>query len=398
MPRPSAPRPDVVALLRACKELPDEDVHRLVLSDWLEENADDPAEIALRDLIRSQVESDGLPAGDVRRGQLTAGAAALLRQHGKSWLGSLDTDRVNWGMVHGLFVMTAHEEDLSNDRLGTPGFPEGWAWVERLTVLCTSSSDYGALAQAEQLGRIGTLDLNRNKLGVRGAQALARSPRLAGLCGLILSRTDLGRQGLEAITTSPHLTGLVRLELDDNGLDAASMAALGDWAGKGNLLRLSLAGNSVGPALGPLMAGAPFGRLVELNLRDCQLRIDDLAALAAAPLRVRRLDLSRNQGIDSDGLIALLSAGWIGELERLDLSRTSVGAVGMRALAACERLTNLRHLACANGSPFDARSLRSIVFSPHWKNLQCLDVRRTGSRYSQDELKAARKRGLTILY
>jgi uncharacterized protein (TIGR02996 family) len=223
MPRASTPRPDVVALLRACKELPDEDVHRLVLADWLEENADDTAEIALRDLIRFQVESDGLPADDARRSKLTAGAAALLRQHGESWLGTLDTDRVNWGLIHGLFVVTCHEEDLSGDLLGTPGFPEGWGWVERLTVLCTSSSDYGSMAQAEQLGQIGTLDLRRNKLGLSGARALVRSPRLAGLCGLILSRTDLERQGLEAITASPYLSGLVRLELDGNGLDAASM-------------------------------------------------------------------------------------------------------------------------------------------------------------------------------
>jgi hypothetical protein len=170
------------------------------------------------------------------------------------------------------------------------------------------------------------------------------------------------------------------------------------WSGKGNLLRLSLAGNPIGGGLAALTAGEPFERLLELDLRDCQLRPADLAALAAAPLRVRRLDLSNNRAIDSDGLIALLSADWLGEIERLDLSSTGVGADGMRALTACDRLTNLRHLACKDGSPFDARSLRSIVFSPHWKNLQCLDVRRTSGRYSNDVLKAAQQRGLTILY
>src|SRR3954447_19261254 len=86
----STPRPDVVALLRACKELPDEDVHRLVLADWLEEHAHDPAEIGLRDLIRSQVEMDALPGDDARRLPLAARASALLSRHGTAWLGSLN--------------------------------------------------------------------------------------------------------------------------------------------------------------------------------------------------------------------------------------------------------------------------------------------------------------------
>ena len=49
----------------------------------------------------------------------------------------------------------------------------------------------------------------------------------------------------------------MRLELDDNGLDAASMEALGKWAGKGNLLRLSLAGNGIRNLLEPEGPWAP---------------------------------------------------------------------------------------------------------------------------------------------
>ena len=396
MPSPS-PRPDVVALLRACKELPDEDVHRLVLADWLEENATEAAEIALRDLIRAQVELDALPADDPNRQPLAARAASLLREHGRAWLGSLDVDRVNWGLVHGLFVMTCHEEDLSRDCLGTPGFPEGWGWVERLTVLCTSSSDLDAMAQAPPLGHVGTLDLRRNVLRKRGAQALARSPILTDLCGLVLSKTSLGRMGLEAITGSPYLTGLARLEMDDNSLDAASMVLLGRWPGKANLIRLSLAGNAVGDGMAALLGGERWERLRELSLRDCNLTGAALAALAAAPLRLHQLDLSQNLQIDSACLPGLLSARWLGSLERLDLSYTIVGLEGIRALADCERLGGLRHLSYS-GQALAPDSLRSIIHSPHLKNLRCLDVRLSGNRFSQGLLEAARQRGLTILY
>ena len=395
---PSTPRPDVVALLRACKELPDEDVHRLVLADWLEENATEPAEIALRDLIRAQVELDALPTGDPKRPALAGRAAGLLRQHGKAWLGSLDTDRVNWGLIHGLFVMTCHEEDLSRDQLGAPGFPEGWGWVERLTVLCTSSADLDVMAQAQPLGQIGTLDLRRNVLRKRGAQALARSPMLTDLCGLILSKTDLGHDGLAAIVGSPYLNGLVRLELDGNGLDAASMALLGRWPGKGNLLRLSLAENALGGGIGALLGGEPWERLRALRLRNCYLPSDALVLLAAAPLRVSELDLAGNGEFDSPGLIGLLSAGWIGSLERLDLSYTTVSDDGMQALADCERLAGLGHLSYS-GLRLHDRTVRSIIDSPHLKSLRCLDVRLSGYRwFPRDLLQAAQRRGLTILY
>lgn len=348
MPRPSAarPRPDVVALLRACKELPNEDVHRLVLADWLEENATEAPEIALRDLIRIQVAFDALPTGNPKRQPLAAQAAGLLRQHGKAWLGSLDTDRVNWGLIHGLFVMTAHEEDLSSNRLGTPGFPEGWSWVERLTVLCTSSADYERMAEAPPLGQIGTLDLRRNGLRKRGAEMLARSPLLTDLCGLILSKTDLGRGGLEAVVGSPHLTGLVRLELDDNNLDPASMKVLGGWRAKSNVLRLSLAENALGGGIEALLSGEPWGRLRHLSLRGCSLTGPDLAALAAAPLPLRELDLSRNRDVDADSLLGLLSAGWVGDLERLDLRYVTASNARLRVLA------RLRKLASESGLTF----------------------------------------------
>jgi uncharacterized protein (TIGR02996 family) len=396
MPSP-APRPEVVALLRACKELPDEDVHRLVLADWLEENATEPAEVALRDLIRAQVELDALPAGDPKRPALAGRAAGLLRKHGKAWLGSLDVDRVNWGLVHGLFVMTCHEEDLSRGRLGTPGLPEGWGWVERLTVLCTSSADLDAMAQAPPLGQIGTLDLRRNVLRKRGAQALARSPMLTDLCGLILSKTSLGLTGLGEIVSSPYLNGLVRLELDGNGLGAMSMGQLGLWPGKGNLLRLSLGENRLGGGIAALVDGEGWQRLRELSLRESHLDGGDLSALAAAPLGLRQLDLSRNVGIDSPGLLGLLSAKWLGSLERLDLSYTTVADDGMQALTECERLTGLRHLSFS-GLRLHDRTVRSIISSPHLKSLRCLDLRLSGYQLSRDLLDAARERGLTILY
>jgi uncharacterized protein (TIGR02996 family) len=373
MPRTSAPRPVVVALLRACKELPDEEVHRLVLADWLEENATDPAETALRDLIRLQVQFDRL-SDDNKRLPLAAEASSLLDHYGRKWLGSLDTDRVNWGLQHGLFVMTCQEEDLSRSRLGTPGFPEGWEWVERLTVLCTEGSNYKAMAQAEPLGHIGTLDLHRNTLRRAGLEAVAQSERLRNLCGLVLSHTDLARSGLEVLMASPYLHNLNRLELSGNMLEARAAPILAGWPGLQNLTRLALSHNPLGDrGVEIILQSGATGALRQLHLSCCSL--ETAGGLASAKLHeLRELDLSHNNKFDADALRGLLQADWPGKLQRLSLSFTSIDDNGVKLLANCPALSSLVRLDL-QGVRMKAKTINALDGSKHLPNLALLDLR-----------------------
>lgn len=373
MPRTSAPRPEVVALLRACKELPDEEVHRLVLADWLEENATDPAETALRDLIRLQVQFDRL-SDDNKRLPLAAEASSLLDHYGRKWLGSLDTNRVNWGLQHGLFVMTCQEEDLSRNRLGTPGFPEGWEWVERLTVLCTEGSNYKAMAEAEPLGHIGTLDLHRNSLRKHAVEALAQSERLVNLCGLVLSHTNLGRSGLEALTGSSYLHNLNRLELSGNMLEASAAPVLVGWPGLQSLTRLALSLNPLGDrGVEIILQSGATGALRQLHLSSCSL--ETAGGLATANLgELRELDLSHNNHFDAEALRALLQADWLGKLQRLSLSFTTIDDGGVRLLAECPALTSLVRLDL-QGVRVKAKTINALDRSKHLPNLAMLDLR-----------------------
>src|SRR4051812_41868891 len=52
MPRAAAPRPELLGLLAACKERPDEDGPRLVLADWLEENGESDRAAFVRAQVR----------------------------------------------------------------------------------------------------------------------------------------------------------------------------------------------------------------------------------------------------------------------------------------------------------------------------------------------------------
>src|SRR4051812_12435950 len=77
MPRRPAPRAELVSLLRAAKQSPEEDAPRLVLADWLEEHGG-PADKGVAELIRLQV----LLA---RRGGDGAEQRALQKREREAW-------------------------------------------------------------------------------------------------------------------------------------------------------------------------------------------------------------------------------------------------------------------------------------------------------------------------
>ncbi len=60
---------------------PDEDVHRLVYSDWL----DDHGEADHAEFIRAQCELARLPVGDARRVELEVRAGVLLQEYRGAW-------------------------------------------------------------------------------------------------------------------------------------------------------------------------------------------------------------------------------------------------------------------------------------------------------------------------
>ena len=74
----ATPRPELIALLDACKDEPDDDAPRLVLADWLEEYGDE-SDRDRAEFIRLQIERDG-------EDDLSPREQALLHDRGPSWL------------------------------------------------------------------------------------------------------------------------------------------------------------------------------------------------------------------------------------------------------------------------------------------------------------------------
>jgi uncharacterized protein (TIGR02996 family) len=80
MSQDPASHPHLLALLRRCKEAPEDDAPRLVLADWLEDSGD----AARAGFVRLQLRLAHQPSHEV-----PAECDRLLNRHGGAWLGSL---------------------------------------------------------------------------------------------------------------------------------------------------------------------------------------------------------------------------------------------------------------------------------------------------------------------
>src|SRR5579872_7045204 len=175
------------AFLQAIRDEPDEDAHRLVYADWLEEHAgrDGAARAAF---IRAQCRLARLPEDDPARLGLEDEVSELLVEHEEEWTAPVR------GVV----------EDYRFER----GF------IDRVTlwsdVFLTHAA--GVLFAALPLRAI-RLGLGPGPSAITEAKALAACPYLASLEELDLRRCYLTDRGLRELLESPHLGRLTVLNL-----------------------------------------------------------------------------------------------------------------------------------------------------------------------------------------
>lgn len=93
----SALHPYVRAALDEIKADPDDDTHRLMLADWLEENATTVSDRDRGTFLRLQVQAAARPAWDSRRLCDRDAAEQLLCRHQDAWLGTIWTIRYEAG-------------------------------------------------------------------------------------------------------------------------------------------------------------------------------------------------------------------------------------------------------------------------------------------------------------
>lgn len=219
-PSPVAlPSPELVALLRTCKDEPDDDVPRLILADWLEESGDLPR----AEFIRLQCEVNQANPAQARRGWLVQREGELFVEAGTDWTAPLVDWAREWEWHRGFCRWATPKNEVVRYALMTaaPRFPsqEQLAWVEGLCLnIYDDSQMLEGLTTLPQL-----LELRRLRIRFgfwsavdcsRLAGILANSPFLANLRELFLDSSTLDASAATALSNSPHLHNLQTLRLN----------------------------------------------------------------------------------------------------------------------------------------------------------------------------------------
>jgi uncharacterized protein (TIGR02996 family) len=414
------------AFLQAICAEPDEDAHRLVYADWLDDHGDpDRAEF-----IRIQCAQEKVGPPDRRAP--TAREKALFEAHHRAWFDELPewarprgygVGTFRRGFV-GVILCTARQWLKGADALYRVIPPErlilykckgvvaalarsphlagvaelylhdleGPAEVGELAAathlkrltdfeLGNRIGDAGAVAflRLPFLGRLTRLRLSCNDLGDAAGEALAAAPALARLESLDLSFNALGRRAAAALASSPHLAGLRRLDLAQNRLDAAAARSLAASRTLTRLTDLDLAGNPIGAAGLAALAGSPLlDGLTNLRLANCAVGPEGAEALAATsrPTCLEHLDLLE-AGVGDRGAVALARSPICATLLSLNLYGNGIGPEGAVALASSPHLSRLESLRLKGRAIGDDAAL-DLADSPHLARLRQLNISAEG--------------------
>jgi uncharacterized protein (TIGR02996 family) len=332
------------ALLRAIRDMPDEDTPRLMYADYLDEEGFS----ARAEFIRVQIELSQLAEGDPRRIAIEDREHELLAAHEGSWLGvSPDEDGLTeWEFERGFVSEIAATPDFM---LG-PGTDVCAAHgVRRWRVQSSQETMREDLREAGQrawFGRLETVDL-------------AGWFTTIGELNSFLWHSNFCRLRELDLTKRPGLDELPRILAD---------------APFRNQLKILRCGGSMYGEGGPLVVAelvTALGRecrLEELDVPGTLLMTEDLRDLLAATVcsQLAALDLRYNE-IAPDGWDAFHAARC--RLRELDISNTPLGAISLDNLLGCASLAELRRLQM-NGCGSAMANIQALAGSRFWQQAE----------------------------
>lgn len=266
---------DLRALLRACKDEPDDDAPRLVLADWLEEHGDEERARYIRVQVRDQSNVlDPRPPVPAWLGQWGdwAGEAG-------STPGGYQYDRASF--LRGLLHISSQERFPAElGRLLTPPFD--WTWVGSLSGACWSSTaDFTPLLRSAQVHELSSLSIMGDGRIKDLAEQFASSQPLPNLTALDLSDVDLTDHGLVTLCRTP-LPRLRSLGLDKNRITAKGVRVIADHPQFSRLRQLDLSMNPIGNGGAKLLADGWYrSTLRRLDLAGCHIEDSGMLRLAS---------------------------------------------------------------------------------------------------------------------
>lgn len=336
------------AFLEAIRQEPEDDTHRLVFADWLDER-DDPR----GRFIRCQVQAEQRPLCDPERLTLEEEARDQFERHRQDWLTDIATSATRWTFRRGFLDSIS----LSKDAFLAlpPRLFEQHPLTSAELILepaDRSPADLDDLAGCSHLRHLERLGLVHRFLADGPLESLLASPHLTRLRALNLSGTYLTGRWLGEVTRFPVLDRIEELDLSVCPfLHDRVVRALVDSRQIGILRRLHLGGTALTP-FGLIALLRPF-RLD--NLVDLEIGVMNVPALAEAsrravrelaesPAMERLLALSLRGGVLDGERAGLLFQAPLANLRELHIVGCELTGAACQALARARHLRSLTHL------------------------------------------------------
>jgi uncharacterized protein (TIGR02996 family) len=207
-------------LLQAARAEPDQDLPRLVLSDWLEENGQPER----AELIRAQCRLARWVPDLKERTALQERVSQLLARHTSDWLRPLQARGITARLERGLVRLTLTSKRFASLR-ALPGEHTLWNQVEQVRL---TGADELILEQAAcpRLAEVSVIDLSGSRWSDPHLAHFLRSPHLGNLRGLDLSNNALTDASIPALLASGLLSRTRWLDLRNNAFSADGAARL----------------------------------------------------------------------------------------------------------------------------------------------------------------------------
>jgi uncharacterized protein (TIGR02996 family) len=336
------------ALLAAIIADPADDLPRLALADWLDENGQPHR----AQFIRLQLEQAALPPGEARWRKLDDRAGELLRKHGKKWAAPL--------AACGLGRLEYRR-----------GFAEE-AMIDDVGLFVDNYTRVAALAPLHDIRFDWDFDPREQEDESPALLRFLESPAAARITKLDMGDAD-GIPLLESLLSCPHLTGVrtivANCQTGDSGAEVAHLIACSPRLRSLRSLRI-LAYDTGNEGLNALANVRHLAKLEELSLGDeeggssAEIGLDGVNSLVRSRYlrRLRWINLCGNP-IGDAGASALASAPYLKALQMLSLGGCGLSELGLLALAKSRRLPALRHLALTV-STLPSDTVNALITSP----------------------------------
>jgi uncharacterized protein (TIGR02996 family) len=371
------------ALLKAILDDPCDDIPRLILADWLEENGEADRAALIRVQCRLaqleewapehyQLEREEAYLFALNRGRWLQEVPKAIRRDcafRRGFVGELEATPTAFLRSSSLWRRAPIESVRLRGVAGRLKEVLQAPHLSRVRSLYIVGprlhrKDIRALAESAALGGLTALDLDGAAIGPEGAAELVSSPHLTRLTRLSLPRCRLGADGVRAVVSSPIVGHLRSLGLSDNAIGTEGARAVAGAAGLGDLRTLDLS-DFHGGAEGALavLRSSILGRLCDLDLAYLVFSGDDMRRLSECPglARLRRLRLT---GVDDAGAATLASCSLLAGLVRLDLSCADVREAGAAAFTRSPYLRELRGLDLSFNFGFKQDAVRALAKGP----------------------------------